>query len=150
MFVLALIGLLIQSHRCRSFMMKCFHIRDNQGPSTFDSRRAIDLLLTAASCKRRPCDYSLHIRAPWGPTTSAYGGDWRRPWEKISRRNAEMAAYDWNMCRSISEGFWAEAGRWRARLQRNQTYGEDRFWPYTYGWGVRRHNLQQKYRCEMK
>lgn len=64
MFVLALIGLLIQSHRCRSFMMKCFHIRDNQGPSTFDSRRAIDLLLTAASCKRRPCDYSLHIRAP--------------------------------------------------------------------------------------
>jgi hypothetical protein len=33
MFVLALIGLLIQSRRCRSFAMKCLHIHDIEGPS---------------------------------------------------------------------------------------------------------------------
>ena len=35
MFVLALIGLLIQSRRCRNFAMKCLHIRDIEGPSAF-------------------------------------------------------------------------------------------------------------------
>jgi hypothetical protein len=33
MFVLTLIGLLIQSRRCRSFAMKCLHIHDIEGPS---------------------------------------------------------------------------------------------------------------------
>ena len=38
MFVLTLIGLLIQSRRCRSFAMKCLHIHDIEGPSASGSK----------------------------------------------------------------------------------------------------------------
>jgi hypothetical protein len=35
MVVLASVGLLVQSRRCRRFAMKCLHIRDIEGPSAF-------------------------------------------------------------------------------------------------------------------
>jgi hypothetical protein len=105
MFVLALIGLLIQSQRCRGFVMKCLHVRKIKLLLTSDPDVATDQPLTITSWEREPSNYSIDIGAQCRIPGEACQGYWRKGREKGSRRDAKMVENDGNMCRYISKEF---------------------------------------------